>query len=107
MEYVYAALLLDAAGKEINEKNIEEVVKAAGFTPDEAQAKAITASLKGVNIKDVIKNAQTMQVQAAAAPAAGAAAPSAHGEKKEHKDEKAEAKKEEEAAGGLASLFGG
>lgn len=105
MEYVYAALLLDAAGKEINEKNIEEVVKAAGFTPDEAQAKAVAASLKGVNIKDVIKNAQTMQVQAAA-PAAGAAP--AHGEaKKEHKDEKAEAKKEEEAAGGLASLFGG
>jgi large subunit ribosomal protein L12 len=106
MEYVYAALLLDAAGKEINEKNIEDVVKAAGMQPDEAQAKAITASLKGVNIKDVLKNAQAMQVQAAAAPAAGAQA--AHGgEKKEHKDEKAEAKKEEEAAGGLASLFGG
>jgi large subunit ribosomal protein L12 len=106
MEYVYAALLLDAAGKEINEKSIEEVVKAAGFKPDAAQAKAISESLKGVNIKDVIKNAQTMQMQAAAAPAAGAAP--AHGEKKaEHKDEKAEAKKEEEAAGGLASLFGG
>ena len=105
MEYVYAALLLDAAGKEITDKNIEEVVKAAGMKPDEAQAKAIVASLKGVNIKDVIKNAQTMQVQAAAAPAAGAAAHG--GEKKEHKDEKAEAKKEEEAAGGLASLFGG
>jgi len=103
MEYVYAALLLDAAGKEINEKNIEEVVKAAGMQPDEAQAKAITASLKGVNIKDVIKNAQAMQAQAAAAPAA---APAHGGEKKEHKDEKAEAKKEEEAAGGLASLFG-
>ena len=58
MEYVYAALLLDAAGKEINEKSIEEVVKAAGMQPDEAQAKAIVASLKGVNIKDVIKNAQ-------------------------------------------------
>ena len=103
MEYVYAALLLDAAGKEITDKSIEEVVKAAGMKPDEAQAKAIVASLKGVNIKDVIKNAQTMQAQAAAP----AAAP-AHGEgKKEHKDEKAEAKKEEEAAGGLASLFGG
>jgi large subunit ribosomal protein L12 len=105
MEYVYAALLLDAAGKEINEKNIEEVVKAAGLKPDEAQAKAITASLKGVDIKEVLKNAQAMQMQAAA-PAAGAAP--AHGEaKKEHKDEAQEAHKEEEAAGGLASLFGG
>lgn len=105
MEYVYAALLLDAAGKEINEKHIEEVVKAAGFTPDEAQAKAVVSSLKGVNIKDVIKNAQTMQVQAAAAPAAGAA--HAGAEKKKEAPKEDAGKKEEEAAGGLASLFGG
>lgn len=97
MEYVYAALLLDAAGKEVTEKDIMEVVKAAGFTPDEAQAKAIVASLKGVNIKEVIKNAQTMQT---AAPAQ-AAAPAA--KKEEKKEEK---KSEEEAVGGLAGLFG-
>ena len=46
MEYVYAALLLDAAGKEINEKSIEDVVKAAGMQPDAAQAKAVAASLR-------------------------------------------------------------
>lgn len=102
MEYVYAALLLDAAGKEINEKSIEEVVKAAGMQPDEAQAKAVAASLKGVNIKDVLKNAQSMQV-AAAAPAA---APAGGHAAKEKKDEKEEKKSEEEAAGGLAGLFG-
>ncbi len=102
MEYVYAALLLDAAGKEISEKSIEDVVKAAGMTPDEAQAKAVAASLKGVNIKDVIKNAQSMQV-AAAAPAAGAAP--AHAEKKA-KEPAEEKKSEVEAAGGLAGLFG-
>ncbi len=104
MEYVYAALLLDAAGKEITEKGLEEVVKAAGMSPDEARAKAMVASLKGVNIKDVIKNAQTMQMQAAAPAAApaGGAAPKA-----EAKKDAAEAKKsEEEAASGLASLFG-
>ncbi|MDE1856803.1 MAG: 50S ribosomal protein P1 [Candidatus Micrarchaeota archaeon] len=100
MEYVYAALLLDAAGKEISEKGLEEIVKAAGLHPDEARAKAMVASLKGINIKDVIKNAQTVQV-AAAAPAA--AAPAAGEKKKEQKEEK---KSEEEAAGGLASLFG-
>jgi large subunit ribosomal protein L12 len=101
MEYVYAALLLDAAGKEVNEKNLMDVVKAAGMNPDEAQAKAIVASLKGVNIKDVIKNAQSAPVAAAApsAPAHGAQAP-----KKEEKKE--EQKSESEAAGGLASLFG-
>ena len=103
MEYVYAALLLDAAGKEISEKSIEDVVKAAGMQPDEAQAKAVASSLKGVNIKDVIKNAQSMQV-AAAAPAAAPAA-GAHAAK-EKKDEKEEKKSEEEAASGLAGLFG-
>lgn len=103
MEYVYAALLLDAAGKEVNEKNILEVVKAAGLQPDEAQAKAVAASLKGVNIKDVIKNAQSVQVQAPAA-----AAPQAkEGEAKKPKEPKEEAKSEAEAASGLASLFGG
>ena len=100
MEYIYAALLLDAAGKEINEKSLEEVVKAAGLTPDEAMAKSVAKSLTGVNIKDVIKNAQSVQVAAAPAAAAGAAPA-------EKKEEKAEEKmSEEEAAGGLASLFG-
>lgn len=107
MEYVYAALLLNDAGKEITEASLMEVVKAAGFSPDEAKAKAMAASLKGVNIKDVIKNAQSMQVQAAAAPAAGAAAHAEHGgAAKPKKEEKAEQKSEEEAASGLAGLFG-
>ncbi|EET90198.1 MAG: 50S ribosomal protein P1 [Candidatus Micrarchaeales archaeon] len=101
MEYVYAALLLDAAGKEVNEQDLINVVKAAGFTPDEAKAKAIVSSLKGVNIKDVIKNAQASRA-VAAAPAA-AQPEQAKAAKKEEKEEK---KSEEEAAGGLASLFG-
>ncbi len=100
MEYVYAALLLDAAGKEISEKSLMDVVKAAGMNPDEARAKAVVSSLKSVNIKEVIKNAQSAPVAAAAAPAAGAA-PAA--KKSEPKEEK---KSEEEAAGGLAGLFG-
>jgi len=99
MEYIYAALLLDAAGKEINEKNLLEVVKAAGLTPDEARAKAVVSSLKDVNIKDIIKNAQSMQVSAAPA-----AAPQAQAQPKQEKKE--EKKSEEEAASGLSSLFG-
>jgi large subunit ribosomal protein L12 len=101
MEYVYAALLLDAAGKEVNEKNLMEVVKAAGMSPDEARAKAVVASLKDVNIKDVIKNAQAAPV--AAAPSGAPAHGGAEHKKAEPKEEK---KSEEEAAGGLASLFG-
>ena len=100
MEYVYAALLLDAAGKEVNEKELMEVVKAAGFSPDEAKAKAVVESLKGLNIKDIIKNAQSMQAAAPAAAPAAQAAPAK--EKKEQKEEK----KEDEAASGLAGLFG-
>ncbi|MGC9156644.1 MAG: 50S ribosomal protein P1 [Candidatus Micrarchaeia archaeon] len=100
MEYIYAALLLDSLGKEINEENMKNVVKAAGKEPDEAMIKAVVNSLKGVNIKEVIKNAQAQQVaQQAAAPQQAQA--------QEKKEEKAEEKKsEEEAAGGLASLFG-
>lgn len=101
MEYIYAALLLDAAGKEINEKSLAEVVKAAGLNADEAMAKSVATSLKDVNIKDVIKNAQNVQV---AAPAA-AAAPAA-GAKPAKKEEAEEKVSEEQAAGGLASLFG-
>ena len=99
MEYIYAALLLDAAGKEISEKSLADVVKAAGLAPDEAMAKTVASSLKEVNIKDVIKNAQNVQV---AAPAAAAGvAPAA--KKQEAVEEKVS---EEQAAGGLASLFG-
>lgn len=102
MEYIYAALLLDAAGKKIDEKSLESVVKAAGLEPNEAMAKAVVKSLEGVNIKDVIKNAQSMQ---AAAQQAAGPAHEAKGEEKKAAP-KEEKMSEEEAAGGLASLFG-
>ena len=43
MEYIYAALLLDAAGKEVSEANIKSVIKAAGIEPDEAMAKSVVS----------------------------------------------------------------
>ncbi len=101
MEYVYAALLLDAAGKEVTEQSLMDIVKAAGMSPDEARAKAMVASLKGVNIKDIIKNAQSMQT-AAAAPQAQQEGTQQKAQKKPEEDKKTE----EEAATGLAGLFG-
>jgi len=97
MEYVYAALVLHKAGKDITESSLKKVLEAAGVHADDGRVKALVAALQGVNIDETIKNAAPM-----AAPAASAAAPAA--EKKEEK--KKEEKKPEEAAAGLGSLFG-
>jgi large subunit ribosomal protein L12 len=104
MEYVYGALLLNAAGKPIDEKALSGVLTAAGVAPDTARVKALLASLEGVNLAEVLAKAETF---AAPAPAAAPA------EKKEGKGEKKEEEKkeekgvsEEEAAEGLSALFG-
>ncbi|AIU69873.1 50S ribosomal protein L12 [Thermococcus eurythermalis] len=106
MEYVYAALLLHAAGKEITEENLKAVLEAAGVTPDEARIKALVAALEGVNIDEVIEKA-AMPV---AAPVAVAAAPApAEGgaeQAQEEEEEEEEEASEEEALAGLGALFG-
>ena len=102
MEYVYAAMLLHKAGKEISEKSVSEVLTAAGVTADAARVKALVASIAEVDIEEAIKAAPAMM---AAAPAAAAAAP-AKEEKKEEEPEEDESKKEEAAMEGLGSLFG-
>ena len=102
MEYVYAAMLLHKAGKEINEKSVSEVLTAAGVTADAARVKALVASIAEVDIEEAIKSAPAMM---AAAPAAAATAP-AEEEKKEEEPEEDQTKKEEEAMEGLGSLFG-
>ena len=100
MEYVYAALMLHKLEKEVNEANVTSVVKATGAEVNEAQVKALVASLADVNIEDAIKAAPV--AVAAAAPAADAAAADAPA-----KEEKKEEPKNEEAAmEGLSSLFG-
>ena len=106
MEYVYAALLLHAAGKEITEENLKKVLEAAGVTPDDARIKALVAALEGVNIDEVIEKA-AMPV---AAPVAVAAAPApAEGgaeQAQEEEEEEEEEVSEEEALAGLGALFG-
>jgi large subunit ribosomal protein L12 len=107
MEYVYAAMLLHKAGKEINEESLTNVLTAAGITADAVRVKALVASLSEVNIDEAIKAAPTMM---AAAPAAAPAAPTAEtkaappeDKKKKAEEEKA---KEEAALEGLGALFG-
>ena len=105
MEYIYAAMLLHKAGKEINEDAVKKVLEAAGVAVDEARVKALVAALQGVNIEEAIKKAAVAPV--AAAPAAGgeAAGEAKKEEKKGPSPEEAK-KKEEEAAAGLGALFG-
>ena len=73
MEYVYAAMLLHAAEKEMTEDNITATLKAAGVDVDASRVKALVASLAGVDIAEAMTQAVAAPA-AAAAPAAGGAA---------------------------------
>lgn len=104
MEYIYAALLLHKAGKEIKEDNVKAVMTAAGIAVDDARVKALIAALDGVNIEDAISKAAVAPVAVAAAAPAAAGAPAAAAAE----EPKEESKKEEEESGmaGLGALFG-
>ena len=46
MEYVYAALILNETGEEINEENLTSVLEAAGTDVEESRVKALVAALE-------------------------------------------------------------
>ena len=104
MEYVYGALLLNAAGKPIEAKGLTEVLKSAGVAPDAARVQALLASLEGVNLTEVLAKAETFSAPAAAPPAAEKK--DAKAEKKEEEKKEEKGVSEEEAAEGLSALFG-
>jgi large subunit ribosomal protein L12 len=106
MEYIYAAMLLHKAGKEINEANLTQVLTTAGINADTIRVKALIASLAEVKIDEAIKSAPTMM--AAPAAAAPAAAPAAEAKPKEDEKKKKEDEKQKEEAAleGLGALFG-
>ena len=99
MEYVYAAMLLHAAEKEIDEKSVKAVLKGAGVDADDARVKALVASLAGVDIAEAM-------AQAVAAPAAAAAAAPAAAAAEAPAEEEEEEEEEEAGFDGLGSLFG-
>lgn len=98
MNYIYAALLLHSAGKQITEDGLKSVLSATGTAADASRVKAMISALEGVNIDEAITKA-AMPV-AAAAPAAAPA------EKKAEVSAEEEKKKAEEAVEGLGALFG-
>ena len=111
MEYIYAALILHNAEKDVTEQGISSILGAAGVDVDESRVKALVAALDGVDIESAIAQAAVAPVAAAAAPAGAAeAAPAAEAVPAEEAEEekKEEKKEEEEEAGmaGLGALFG-
>jgi len=113
MEYVYAALILNESGAEINEKNLTNVLDAAGVDVEESRVKALVAALEDVTIDEAVADA-------AAVPAAtgggggGAAAPATEDEDDDEAEEAEEAEADDDdndedegdAGEGLGELFG-
>jgi large subunit ribosomal protein L12 len=115
MEYVYAALILNESGEEINEDNLTGVLEAAGVDVEESRVKALVAALEDVDIDEAVE-------EAAAVPAAtgGSAAPAADADTEEAEAEETEAEEAEteeaededdddddgDAGEGLGELFG-
>lgn len=113
MEYVYAALVLHKADKEVNEENLTEVLEAAGIDVDDARVKSLVAAMEDVDIEAAL-------TEAVAAPAGGAGGGSAAtetaaepDEDEDEDEEEAEAEEaddddeeDEDAGEGLGELFG-
>ncbi len=99
MEYIYSVLLLHSTGQQVNETNVKKVLESAGIKAEDVKIKALVSALEGVNIDEVIK-------QAAMPVTAAPVAQEKKAEEKAKPSVEEEAKKAEEAASGLASLFG-
>ncbi|GAA0531738.1 50S ribosomal protein P1 [Halorubrum ejinorense] len=113
MEYVYAALILNETGEEINEDNITGVLEAAGVDVEESRVKALVAALEDVDIEEAIETAAAAPA-AGGASAGGSADADAADEEADDDDDEAEAADEaddddeEDGDGGegLGELFG-
>jgi large subunit ribosomal protein L12 len=100
MEYMYAAMLLHSAGKEINEESINNILASAGVDPDPVRTKALVAALSEVNIDEALKT-PTMTTAPVAAPEAPV-----EEEEVEEEEVEVEEEEEEEDLQGLGALFG-
>ena len=104
MEYIYGAMLLHSAGKEIGDEAVTKVLKAAGVKVESSRVKALVASLADVDIDDAMSAA--VAAPAAASPASASAAGSADGAVEEVASETGDEEEEEAGFGGLGDLFG-
>ncbi len=100
MEYIYAALVLHNAGKDVTEEAVSAVLTAAGIEVENSRVKALIAALDGVDIAEAVAKAAAAPVAVAAAPAAAVAAAV------EEVVEEEEEEDEEGGMAGLGALFG-
>ena len=117
MEYVYAALILNETGEEINEDNLTGVLEAAGVDVEESRVKALVAALEDVDIDEAVSEAAAAPAAAAGAAGGAAAADEAAGDDEDEEVEETsdvpdttddDEDDEDDAAGGegLGELFG-
>ena len=99
MKYVYAALLLHAAGMEINEESLTKILDVAGGPVEKPRIQALVAALSEVDIDEALKTAPGIAV-----PTIPTVVPVTE-EKEEEEEEEEEEEKEEEALAGLGALF--
>ena len=108
MEYIYAALILNESGEELNEENLTNVLDAAGVDVEESRVKALVAALEDVDIEEAVEQAAAVPAGGSAAPAGGADEGAAdEAEEEEAAEEEDDDDEDEEAGGeGLGELFG-
>ncbi|WP_436902874.1 50S ribosomal protein P1 [Halovenus halobia] len=117
MEYVYAALILNESGEEINEENLTSVLESAGVDVEQSRVKALVAALEDVDIEEAVEEATAVP----AAGGAGGAAPADTGgddaeDEADEGDDEADAddgddgdgddEEDGDAGEGLGELFG-
>lgn len=104
MEYIYAALLLYKAGKDIKEELIISVLTAAGVNINETRVKALVAALEGVNIEEAIS--KTAFASAQTEPITQKCNEETKEETNNIVEEKEPDHSEEDGMAGLGALFG-
>ena len=100
MEYMYAAMLLHSAGKEITVDAITNTLTAAGLQPDSIRVKALVAALADVDIEEALKT------PVFTAGATTTAAPATVEEEEAPEEEEQEEEEQEEDLQGLGAPFG-
>jgi large subunit ribosomal protein L12 len=110
MEYVYAALILNESGAEINEKNLTNVLEAASVDVEESRVKALIAALEDVDIDQAVEDAAAVPATTGgAAPATDESADDedeAEEQKEVEQEDEDEDEDEDDAGEGLGELFG-